>query len=140
MKQEALRSAFCRYKESLQLLGCNINYGYICCLSKSKKPSLDITSSWARSDLSSAEEFYDFVDEQKDPVLFIITGFNVSEIRGLISYLKNKLCRVHCFLMSFNEDLLEEDILKVQSSYRAISMYSSFVSFDKKTIIIYPHA
>lgn len=140
MKQEAVRSAFCRYKEILQLLGCDVSYGHICCLAKSKKVSLDITSSWVRSDLSSTEEFYDFVDEQKDPVLFIITGFNVSEIRGLISYLKNKLCRVHCFLISFNEDLLEEDMLKLQSSYRKISIYGSFVSFDKKTIIIYPHA
>lgn len=140
MKQEALRSAFCRYKESLQLLGCDVSYGHVCCLAKPKKVSLDITSSWVRSDLSSVEEFYDFVDERKDPVLFIIAGFNVSEIRGLISYLKNKLCRVHCFLMSFNEDLPEEEILKVQSSYREISMYGSFVSFNKKTIIIYPHA
>ena len=140
MKKEALKSAFCRYKESLELLGTDINYGQVCYLSKAGGISLDIESSWGKTDLHNEEQFYDFVDTQNNPCLFLIDGFSAAEVKCLFSFIKDKRCRVHTYLLHFSNDLSSEDLLKIQSSYRHISIYSSFISFNDNTIIIYPHA
>lgn len=138
MKIESIKTSICRYKDSLDKLGVDVNYGRICNLSDANLTSLNLPKSWQIDNIKSLNDVFDNIDKANDPILFIINDFEINKLVSLVSYLKNKLIKYHSFLIQFKEDLSMEDLLKIQKHYRKISIYSSVVSYDRSTIIIYP--
>jgi hypothetical protein len=135
---ELINTSICKYKESLNILGTDINYGHICNLSNSNLNIPSISSSWKIDNIKTLDDIFDSIDRAQNAILFIISEFNKNQFISLVSYLKHKLIKYHSFLIQFKEDLSMEDLLKIQKHYRKISIYSSVVLYDRSTTIIYP--
>ena len=138
MKTESIKTSICRYKDSLDKLGVDINYGHICNLSDANLTPLNLSKSWQIDNIKTLDDIFDSIDRAQNAILFIICEFNKNQFISLVSYLKNKLIKYHTFAIKFQEDLSTEDLLNIQKHYRKISIYSSVVSYDRSPIIIYP--